>query len=87
MGIYDEPGRRGAANLRDPNPWGWPTCLDCGRIFSPEDGINRDGSCPCCYDGHETETTDEADGVRGGGAAHVWVTRCLICGEVVEPDD
>jgi len=53
-------------------------CDDCGAIHGPMD------ECEECE--HEWEVTDEADGVICGGMAHVYVTRCRICGEE-GPDD
>lgn len=45
---------------------------------------------PCEYAGHDPHSTDEADGVRDAGAAHVWITTCRRCGIELresEPDE
>ena len=56
-------------------------CPDCEEIV--EDRTYHPSCCP-----HDAvETTDEADGVVGGGVAHLYVSRCHQCGAEVRPTD
>lgn len=59
-------------------------CVEAGHV------IVREREDPCEYAGHDPHSTDEADGVRDGGAAHVWITTCRRCGIELresEPDE
>ena len=47
---------------------------------------NEDPEDPCA-DGHEPHVEDIADGVVGGGAAHVYRTYCTNCDEELEPEE
>lgn len=42
---------------------------------------------PCEEEGHDYQPEDIADGVVGGGAAHVWRIYCTRCGAEGEPED
>lgn len=42
---------------------------------------------PCEEEGHDYQAEDVADGVVGGGAAHVWRIYCSRCGEEGTPED
>ncbi len=69
---------------------GLPECIDCHREQYPGE-LDPDGVCRHCLEGnHEPETDDIADGIVGGAAAHVYVTRCADCDlpmELSEPDE
>lgn len=57
-------------------------CPDCDERV--DDGFSFHTSC--C--GHEdVESSDEADGVIGNGAAHVWISYCHACGATVVPTE
>lgn len=69
------------AYVRDPSAPGIPApepdpCDYCHTVHGPLD------ECEECE--HEWDTEDIADGVVGGGMAHVYVTRCIHCGEEQE---
>ena len=74
IGVYvEDPGSPGV-----PAPEVEP-CDYCHAIHGPMD------ECQECD--HEYRVEDIADGVVGGGAAHVYVRVCRICGEQDEDDE
>jgi len=65
-------------------------CRDCHDAGYHVGWDQQDPWCPLCLceeEGHAFAPEDIADGVVGGGAAHVWRIYCARCGAEGEPDD
>jgi hypothetical protein len=67
------------------------SCSDCHDAGYHEDWDDQTPiPCPLCLcedEGHAFAVEDIADGVVGGGAAHVYRIYCTRCGEEGEPED
>ena len=52
-----------------------------------EPGTKGSVEYACDMNGHDWQTEDIADGVVGGGLAHVWRTYCSRCDAEGDPED
>lgn len=58
-----------------------------GHIHNDEGPCICDAETECDVEGHDFQPEDIADGVVGGGLAHVYRIYCTRCGEEGEPED
>lgn len=80
VGIYVEDGSSEGTPAPELEP-----CDECRQIHGPLDECDPDEVH--AVEGHRWVTEDIADGVVGGGRAHVYVTYCSVCNEEREDED